>query len=164
MLIKKILLLASSFVIVAACTAKAPDTAADEIKLRADAAMWWERYNKGDADGVANLYAEDGIVLAPGVPAAVGREAIRAYIATDIAGSKAAGLTFNGGDISGVGIAGDLAWVSGAFSITDAAGAAVDNGKYLSLFRRMDGGWILIRDTWNSDTAPAAPAPAAPAP
>lgn len=162
MLINKILLLASSFVMVAACTAKAPDTAADEAKLRADAAMWWERYNKGDADGVANLYAEDGIVLAPGVPAAVGREAIRTYIATDIASAKAARLTFNGGDISGVGIAGDQAWVSGAFSVTDAAGAAVDNGKYLSVFRRTDAGWMLIRDIWNSDKAPAPPALPAP--
>lgn len=157
MLIRRILLLASTFAAVAACTAKAPDTAADEAKLKADAAIWWEMYNKGDADGVANLYADDGILLAPGAPAAVGQAAIRAYFATDIAGSKAAGLTLNGGDITGVGITGDQGWVSGAFSVTDTTGATIDNGKYLSLFRRTDAGWKLIRDTWNSDKAPAPP-------
>lgn len=158
MFMKRMLLLASSLVAMAACTAKPSDTAADEAKLRAEAAIWWELYNKGDADGVANLYTEDGIVLAPGAPAAVGPAAIRAYFTSDIAASKAAGLTLKGGDISGVGIAGDQGWVSGAFSVTDTTGATIDNGKYLSLFRRTDSGWKLIRDTWNSDRAPAQPA------
>ena len=45
----------------------------------------------------------------------------------------------------------------------DANGATVDNGKYLSVYKRVDGKWLLIRDTWNSDT-PAAPAALSTAP
>jgi hypothetical protein len=34
----------------------------------------------------------------------------------------------------------------------------VDAGKYITVFQRKDGKWVIIRDTWNSDGAPAAPA------
>jgi len=34
----------------------------------------------------------------------------------------------------------------------------VDAGKYLTVFQRRDEKWMIIRDTWNSDTAPAAAA------
>lgn len=150
----KNLLLATALVAVAACTPKAPDTAADEATLKAGTPVWFDLYNKGDADGVANLYAEDAIVMAPGAPAVVSRASIRDFIAADIGTSKAAGLTFKDGEVTGVGVAGDMAWLSATFSITDTTGATVDNGKYLSVYRRVNTEWKLIRDTWNSDRAP----------
>lgn len=159
---REVLLLATAFVALAACTTKAPDTSADEATLKANAPVWFDLYKKGDADGVANLYAEDGIVMAPGASAVVGRAAIRDFIAADIENSKAAGLGFESGEFTGVGVAGDLAWLSGTFSVTDATGATVDNGKYLSVYRRMNAEWKLIRDTWNSDKAPAPAASATP--
>jgi ketosteroid isomerase-like protein len=61
---------------------------------------------------------------------------------------------------SDVGVSGDLAWQSGTFKITDKSGAVVDTGKYITLFQRKNGRWMIIRDTWNSD-AIAAAAPAA---
>ncbi len=140
---------------IAACTTAAPDTAADEAALRAAAPQWWDRYNAGDADGVAALYAEDAIVMAPGVPAAVGRPAIREFLADDIAFAKLAGITLVGGEVTSVGAGGDHGWVSGSYSATDASGATVDNGKYLSLYQRANGEWLIIRDIWNSDAGPA---------
>lgn len=139
-------------------TAAAPDTAADEAKLRADAPVWFDHYNRGDADGVANLYAEDGVILAPGAPAVVGREAIRTFITGDIATAKSAGFALNSGEVTGVGVEGDLAWVTGTFSVADSAGATVDTGKYLSLYRRINAEWKLIRDVWNLDSSPETPA------
>ena len=123
--------------------------------------MWFDHYNRGDADGVANLYAEDGVILAPGAPAVVGREAIRTFINGDIATTKAGGFALNSGEITGVGVEGDFAWVTGTFSVADSAGATVDTGKYLSLYRRINSEWKLIRDVWNSDAAPAPSAPPA---
>jgi uncharacterized protein (TIGR02246 family) len=155
---KKAVLLATGLIAVAACASKAPDTAADEAALKADPLAWAEAYNAGNADGVANLYAEDGILMAPGAPAAAGRGAIQEFIKSDIEKSKAEGLTFKIGDMTGVGVSGDLGWVSGTFSITDASGAAVDAGKFVSVYRRTNGKWQLVRDTWNSDKAPAAAA------
>jgi uncharacterized protein (TIGR02246 family) len=162
-MLKKALLLATGLVALAACAPKAPDTAADEAALKADPLAWFEAYGAGSADGVANLYAEEGVLLAPGAPAVVGRAAIRDFIAADIEKSKAAGVTLKGGDPTGVGVSGDLGWLSGTFSVTDASGTAVDKGKFLSVYRRANGHWQLIRDTWNSDMAPAPAAPAAPA-
>jgi len=83
-------------------------------------------------------------------------------MAADIGNSKAAGLTLKEGEVTGVGVAGDWAWLSGAFSVTDTTGAAVESGKYLSVYRRMNAERKLIRDTWNSDKAPAPVAAAAP--
>jgi ketosteroid isomerase-like protein len=61
-------------------------------------------------------------------------------------------------------VSGDLAWLSGTFSDKDASGATVDEGKYLSVYRRTNGNWLLVRDTWNSDKALPPPAPPAAAP
>lgn len=155
--------LATALVALAACAPKAPDTAADTASLKAEAASWFTSYSAGDADGVAALYAEDGVVLAPGAPAVVGRAAIRDFIASDI---KAAGLAIKPDELTDVGISGDLGWATGTFSVVDASGATVDKGKYVTLYRRgADAKWPIIRDTWNSDMPPPAAAPAAaPAP
>jgi uncharacterized protein (TIGR02246 family) len=160
-MLKKAVLLAVSLIAVAACTPKAPDTTADEAALKADPGAWFEQFNAGNADGVANLYAEDGVILAPGAPAVVGRDAIREFIKSDIEKTKAAGLAFKLGDVTGVGVSGDLGWLTGTFSVTDASGTAVDVGKFVSVYRRTNGEWALIRDTWNSDKAPPAEAPPA---
>lgn len=141
-----------------ACSPKAPDTAAGAATLKADAPAWFTNYNAGDADGVAALYAEDGVILAPGAPAVVGRAAIRDYLASDIAKTKAAGITLKNDDVTDAGVAGDMGWITGTFSATDASGAMVDKGKYVTIFRRADGKWPIIRDTWNSDMPPAAAA------
>ena len=139
-----------------AAAAPAPDAAADEAALRAGAPVWFERYNKGDAQGVANLYADDGVILAPGAAAAVGKDAILAFLQKDIAGTKAAKMTDDGGDITGAGASGDLGWVTGVWYLTDSNGKHVETGKYLTLYKRTGTGWQIIRDTWNSDVPPKA--------
>ena len=158
---KKVLLLAAGLLVLAACAPKSPDTTADETALRADPDAWMEAYNAGNADGVANLYIENATLLAPGAPAVTGRTAIREYFAADIQKSKAAGITFKNDGITGVGVAGDLGWISGKYSVTDTSGANIDKGKYLSVYQRENGQLHLIRDTWNSDMAPAPAAPPA---
>ena len=100
--------------------------------------------------------------MPPGVPAITGRAAIKEFIAADIQTSKAAGLVFKVDEPTGIGVSGDLGWASGTDSVTDGSGARVDSGKYLAVYRRTEGKWKLIRDTWNSDAPP--PAAAAPAP
>jgi uncharacterized protein (TIGR02246 family) len=162
---RKLAILGASFVALAACAKTAPpapDTAADETAVRAVNIAWFKAYNAGDGAAVAALYAEDAVTGAPGAPAVRGKASIREYYVKDAAAFAAAGLVDGDGPTSDVGMSGDLAWQWGTYKVTDKSGAAVDAGKYLSVFQRKDGKWMIIRDTYNSDTAPAAPA-AAPA-
>ena len=52
---------------------------------------------------------------------------------------------------------GDLAYESNTFTITDKAGKKIDSGKYVTVFARKDGKWVIVRDIWNSDAGPATP-------
>ena len=138
----------------------APDTAADEAKLQADALIWFEHYANVDADGMANLYAEDALLMPPGAPAARGRSGIKTFLGEDAAKSKGAGISLKNGAVTGTGINGDTGWISGTYTVVDASGATIDSGSYLSVHRRANGSWPYIRDIWNSDRPPASAAPA----
>jgi uncharacterized protein (TIGR02246 family) len=134
----------------------AADTAADEAAVRAVNPAWFKAYTAGDVDGLEALYADDAVVNVPGAPPARGRAAIRESLAKDIAASTAGGFTLNQGPTSDVGVSGDLGWEWSTFTVTDKSGATVDAGKYVTVYGRKDGKWLIIRDIWNSDT-PAAP-------
>jgi ketosteroid isomerase-like protein len=72
-----------------------------------------------------------------------------------MASARKAGLAYKDGP-GDVGVAGDLAWHAGASLVVDAQGATVATGKYIEVWRRMDGRWLMVRDIWNDDAAPAA--------
>jgi uncharacterized protein (TIGR02246 family) len=135
------------------------DTSADEAKLKADIQKWMDDMNSGNADGVAAQYADDALLMPPNAPTATGRAAIRDAVAKESAGMKQAGLTLKSTATTGVGVTGDLAWMSGTYAVTDAKGATIDTGKYLSVHRKINGAWLYIRDTWNSDNPPPPPPP-----
>jgi ketosteroid isomerase-like protein len=135
----------------------AQDTAADQAKLQADAVSWFDYYAKADADGLANLYAEDALLMPPGTHAVQGRPAIKTFLGDDATKSKAAGISIKNNTVTGSGVSGDNGWISGNYTVTDASGATVDTGSYLSVHRRTNGAWLYIRDIWNSDRPPAPP-------
>lgn len=139
--------------------------AADEAAIRAQGIDWEKAYNAGDAKAVTALYAEDAFLLPPGAPRVRGRAAIQAFFAKDIAESKAAGAVFVLDRKTDVGVSGNMGWESGTYTAT-VKGAAVESGKFLSVFQKKNGKWIYICDSWNADAppAPAAPAQAATAP
>ncbi len=142
---KKPLLAFAVFGMIAAaggCVQTAGDAATDQAKLQSDALIWFEHYAKADADGLANLYAEDALLMPPGAPAVTGRPGIKTFLGEDAAKSKAAGISLKNGSVTGTGVSGD-------------------SGSYLSIHRRTTGAWLYIRDIWNSDRPPAPPAPIA---
>jgi len=105
------------------------------------------------------------VLLPPGVPAAKGKAAIQAFIAKDSAESAKVGVAFSIDPKADVGTSGDLAWESGTYAVKAKSGASVEIGKYLTVYKKTGGKWLIIRDTWNADAAPApaVPAPATPA-
>jgi len=150
------LAVATTVVMLAACQPAGP-SAAELDAIKAVNGAWADHYNAGDAGAVADLYWDDASLMAPGAPARTGRDAIREQVAADIEGAKAAGSSMNI-DHGPVNVSGKTAWQEGVFRVTDASGATVDTGKYLSVLEKRDGKWLLLRDIYNSDGAPAAAA------
>jgi len=140
----------------------AADTAADVAALHAVDQAWVKAYNAGDADTVASLYEENAVLLPPGAPAATGRAAIHAFLAKEIAEAAKAGMVTSLGANPVGGVSGDLGWASGTYAVKDKSGKEIETGKYLSVSHKKGGKWRYVRDTYNSDSAPA-PEVAAPA-
>ena len=142
-------------------TAVAKETAADEASIRGINDAWIKAYNAVDADALVALYAEDAVLNPPGAPAARGHAAMREFIKKDAGAMAASGTTLSLDPARDHGISGDLAWEWGRFKATDKSGATVDVGKYVTVYRKTNGKWLIIRDIWNSDQPAAAAAPAA---
>ena len=138
----------------------AVDTTADEAALKAATASWMEAYNAGNVEAIVALYAEDAVLMPPHAPVATGHAQIRAFLTSDTAGAKAAGVKLVPGATS-AGVTGETGWESGSYTVADASGATVDSGSYLSVSRKSNGKWLYVRDTYNSDR-PMPPAPVAP--
>ena len=153
-----VLVMMSLFAVVA-CTqhgSSTLDTTADEAALRAADDAVNHACDLGD-ETVAALYAEDAVLLPEGEPVVRGREAIREYFRSSIAANRKAGEC--GPQIlsdRAVGVSGDLGWSSGAGKDIGPGGAITWSGKYLSVSRKVNGKWLYIRDTWNSDAPPPA--------
>ena len=118
---------------------------AEDIRARSDA--FEAAYNGGDAAGVAALYTEDALVMPPGGGFVNGRE----ETATMWQGAMDSGF----GDLAlttkELEPAGDMLIEVGTF--TGVAGDAPANGKYIVVWKKVDGEWYLHRDIWND--APA---------
>ena len=155
---------AAGLAVLAGCARNAPpapDTAVEEAAIRANTVAWVEAYNAGDVDKIVAMYADDGALMPPEAPTAVGHDAMRQYLVADMAATKAAGMSFML-DQEASGVSGDLAWHTGTFHVNGPSGSAVVTGKYAEIWRKLNGKWLMIRDIWNTDAPAAAAAPAAP--
>ena len=163
--IKEAAVLAAGVAVLAGCAQKPQDTKPIEAMIRTHTTAWVDAYNSGDADKIVAGYTDDAIVMPPDAPSAAGHDAIKQYITTDMAASKAGGATFalDAGDA--IGVNGNLAWHSGNYHVNGSAGTPIATGKYLEVWRADDkGNWLILRDIWNNDAPAAAPAPPPPPP
>jgi uncharacterized protein (TIGR02246 family) len=116
---------------------------------------WRQAALAGDAAALASLYAEDAVLLAPGMPTAKGRPAIQSAFAT-IFESPPSSVTIES-DATIVSESGELAFDHGTYTMsgtTPAGEAWQDTGKFLGVLRNTGGEWTYIADTWNR-AAPA---------
>jgi len=106
---------------------------------------WQKAYNAGDAAALTALYTKDAKVMAPGAEAASGTKAIQALFEADVAQKVKNTLTQE--DVVGFG---DYVLETGKYVATSADGKHVDHGSFMTLLKKVDGGWKIHRDTWNS--------------
>ena len=148
-------LLAIALFVMAACARHAPsnlDTTADQTALRAADDTFERALHSGDVETVTSLYAEDAVLLPAGAPPVRGREAIREFFKSVIAERKPGESTTGTLSDRAVGVSGDPGWSSGTSKVTRPDGTTIFTGKFLSVSRKVNGKWLYVRDTWNSDS------------
>ena len=131
-------------------TQAANQHAADKRALESGAAKWMEAFSTRDIDAMTAFYSEDAVLLPPNAPAIFGRDAIGATIQEMFA----AGLAIELEDLE-IEVVGNLGYKAGRYRTRGEDGSLVDRGKYIEIWSKPDGRWVIHRDIWNSSVQPA---------
>lgn len=106
--------------------------------------------NDGDIDTLASLTTEGHMMISSGGPPLAGKKALvdamtRAFQTTRFEESWAPEETV---------VSGDLAYQRGTFVVVAKPKAGGDasrvTGNFLRIYRKIDGAWFMVRDTFNS--------------
>jgi uncharacterized protein (TIGR02246 family) len=119
---------------------------AQKAKIEAVNAKWTELFNKGDFEGVAQLYTVDAIAFPPGSAMVRGRAAIGRMwkgMAEQVSTPKVTTLEVKR-------LSPSVAREIGTFSLTTKGPSPKEvSGKYLVVWERVQGEWKLAADIWN---------------
>ena len=129
-------------------------SAAHEQAIREVNEQWLALIRDHDAVAVSKLYTADGAMMAPGAPIAQGQPALEKAWG-GLMQMPGFGLTFEADQIV-VASGGDMALDRGVYqlSLDGPDGAMKDIGKYVVVWRNVDGQWKVAADIFNSDGAP----------
>jgi ketosteroid isomerase-like protein len=121
----------------------------DQQSIRETTSALQTAFNAKDVDKILSLYTENSVFMPPNKPLLRGRTALKGFYDGLInGGSKELKLT--PADVAGHG---PLAYESGSYSMIN--GDAPDRGKYLFIFRNMNGSWKIEYTSWSSDLPPS---------
>ncbi len=131
--------------------AVAPPVADVKAQIVANEAAWAAAANRGDAAGLAAMYTDNATLLPPGAEMQKGRAAIEKTFAAIVhSGVKNFSLT----TVDVAQLAPSSVQEIGQFSLVAPAPkhkSAKVYGKYVSIWKLVDGKWLLDVDTWNMD-------------
>ncbi len=113
-----------------------------EIKLRA----YEDALISGDSIAFGNLYTEDTEILSNGKHSTIGRQAV-VQIFKDMVKDSVIG-SFN---TTGLWGNNDLLVEQGTGYFAHAAGKWKSTGRYLLVWKKVDGEWQIFKDTWFAD-------------
>lgn len=110
---------------------------------------WSDLYGQGDVEGIAELLAEESVLLVPGQPAAVGRESVLALTRKLLAAEAADGVSVSWEpDTAFVSSSGDMAYDYGRAKTTLHDGSIME-GSYLVVWIKKNGEWKVAADIFN---------------
>jgi uncharacterized protein (TIGR02246 family) len=126
-----------------------PDMAAVKAEIQALENAWAAADNARDANAVAAFYADDAMSMTFDKPTSVGKAAILAEL-TESSAKRAAGstVTFETQDVFGNE---NQVTEIGKSTVKDADGKVISTGKYMAVWEKRDGKYIIIRDIYNND-------------
>ena len=127
------------------------DPGADEQAIRGQVDRWLQLVKAKDAASIAKLYTDDGAVMPPNSPIGKGPAAIEKTWAGMMA-TPGFDLTFVPEQII-ISSSGDMALDRGTYKLAIAPDgkAMTDTGKYVVVWRKVDGEWKAAADIFNSD-------------
>ncbi|WP_296679813.1 DUF4440 domain-containing protein [Novosphingobium sp.] len=116
--------------------------------------QWLALIRNHDAAAVSRIYTADGAMMAPGAPIAQGQPALEKAWG-GLMKMPGFGLTFKADQIV-VASGGDMALDRGTYelSLDGPKGATKEIGKYVVVWRNVDGQWKVAADIFNSDGTP----------
>jgi uncharacterized protein (TIGR02246 family) len=145
-----------------ACQQAPPDTqAVDQSAIKDLEAQWSKAAAAKNPDDTVSYYADDASMLAPNMPIATGKQAIRAVWA-QFMGNPGFSVSWQSSNVD-VSRSGDFAYDIGTYQLTmsDPQGKPMsDRGKYMVVWKRQaDGKWKAVADMFSSDLPlpPSAP-------
>jgi uncharacterized protein (TIGR02246 family) len=147
--------------LLAGCAQTPPDTHDADVKaLKDNEAQWNQDFVAKDADKLVAHYADNAVLMGPGMPASSGKDQIRKVLAQMIS-DPAMTLKFQAARVE-VAKSGDQAYTQGSYAMTmtDPASKQVvnDHGSYVTTYRKQaDGTWKAVADIATSDVPPPAP-------
>ena len=135
----------------------AMDMAAVDMAMSEIETAWKQAYDAGDAAGIAALYTDDAIYMAPYMEATRGRAAVEARMTEQMGMTSSRQITINRTDYGG---GGDVTFGVGTYGVemqmTGAAGPMTDSGKYVTIAKRgADGSWKIHVHIWNTNMSQA---------
>ncbi|XP_070574924.1 uncharacterized protein [Ptychodera flava] len=109
-----------------------------------------ELYDAGDAKGVSELYTEDCQFMRPGTKLVIGRQSVvDAVNATRAAGWATLKLTTD--EVGDIVDGRDTAFESGQYVRFKADGSPGEGGKYLVVWKKVDGVYLIYLKCFNSN-------------
>jgi ketosteroid isomerase-like protein len=134
-------------------SAQTKSTAGDEAAIGEFNRLYLQAINDGDIDTLAKLTTEGHMMISSGGPPLVGKKALvdamtRAFTTTNFEETWTHEETV---------VSGDLAYQRGTFVVIakPKAGGAETRlaGNFLRIYRKIDGAWLMVRDSFNSQQA-----------
>ena len=138
----------------------AVDTAAAAQTLKDNEAQWNQDFASKDAGKMAAHYADDAVLMSPGMPPSSGKDAIRKTL-DEMVKDPALSLKFQASHVE-VAKGGDIGFTQGSYTMTmtDPGSKQVihDHGSYVTTYRKQaDGTWKAVSDIASSESPMAAP-------
>ena len=101
---------------------------------------------KGDLGNIGNLYTEDAKILPPNMDMLEGRDSIQAFWQRALE----MGIKSYQPEILEVEYSGNLGFFLGKYTLYGDGNQIINKGKFITVFKNIDGEWRVYRDIFNS--------------
>ena len=152
---KKITVLFYTCIILIGCT-RTPkvDIIAEANAIRDLEDQWTVALQNGDTDKIIGFFTTEAVQMKPNTQIFIGLQAIRKERESFFTDTTLLHKTYSSKiDIIEVSASGDLAYVRGndRMTIKTPNGPVDDMGKWIDIWKKIDGQWKVVVNIWNSD-------------